>query len=113
MVDKDEEEEDAQDTVARIKDEAQQALYGASSAIEEAMREVQILIDDHDCEEAEAICDAVEELSFAIYDLEAAEDALQRADGAVQRIGLVVKENEGEDEGGEENDEEGDEAETA
>jgi hypothetical protein len=112
MVDKDD-DEDAQDTVAHIKDEAQQALYYASSAIEEAMREVEVLIDDYQSDEAEAIRDAVEELSFAIRDLEDAEDALQSADSAVERIGLAVKENEAEDEGGEENDEEGDEAETA
>jgi hypothetical protein len=112
MVDKDD-EEDPQDTVAHIKDEAQHALEGIWSAIDEAMGEVQALIDDHESDEAEAIRDAVEELSFAIHELEDAEDALKSADSAVRRIGLAVKENEAEDEGGEENDEEGDEAETA
>ena len=111
MVDKDD-EEDSQDTVAHIKDEAQQALEGARSAIDDAKVEVQVLIDDYESDEAEVIRDAVEELSHAIRDLEDAEDALQSADRAVRRIGLAVKENEAEDEGGEENDEQGDEAET-
>jgi hypothetical protein len=110
-------DEDAQDTVERIKDAAGAALEGVRSAIDDAKLEVEVLIDDHESDEAEAISDAVEVLSRAVRDLEDAEDTLERAYRAVRRIGLAVKENEAEDEGGdeggEENDEEGDEAEPA
>jgi hypothetical protein len=111
MVDKDD-DEDAQDTVERIKDAARVALESASSAIDDAKGEVQALIDEHESDEAEAIRDAVDELSSAIGGLEAA-DALKSAHRAVRQIGLSVKANEAEDEGEEENDGKGDEVGTA
>jgi len=113
MVDKEDDDEDVQDTVWRIKEAAREAVERAHSAINDAWSEVQALIDENDeSDEEGAVQDAVEELSTVLAGLETAADEVERALRAVRLIG-EAKANDAEDEGGDENDEEDDEAETA
>ena len=114
MVDKEDDDEDVQDTVWRIKEAAREAVERAHSAINDAWSEVQALIDENDeSDEEGAVQDAVEELSTVVAGLEAAADEVERALRAVSLIGIKAKANDAEDQRGDENDEEDDEAETA
>jgi exonuclease VII small subunit len=110
MLDKEDDDEDVQDTVWRIKDSAREAAESAHSAINEARSEVQALIDENDeSDEEGAVQDAVEELSTFVAGLEAAADEVEHALRAVSLIGIKAKANDAEDEGGNENDKEDDE----
>jgi len=80
VVDKEDDDEDVQDTVWRIKEAAREAVERAHSAINDAWSEVQALIDENDeSDEEGAVQDAVEELWTVVAGLEAAADEVERA----------------------------------
>lgn len=101
MVDKEDDNEDVQDTVWRIKEMAREAVESVHSAINDACFEVQALIDENEeSDEDGAVQDAVEELSTVVASLETAADEVERALRAVSLMGIEAKANDAEDEGG-------------